>query len=102
MTLPVVLRQSAIKELNSAYRWYESEREGLGREFLADFKQLAKSIEDFPQSFVRINDKIRRASLNRFPYMVFYRVESKRIIVLSVLHQARDPHTWPLPRKRSR
>lgn len=28
---------------------------------------------------------------------VFYRVESKRVVVLAVLHTARDPRVWPQP-----
>jgi len=33
----------------------------------------------------------------RFPYAVFYRVEPNRIVVLTVLHTARDPKLWPQP-----
>ena len=102
MTLPAVLRRRAVDDLNGIYDWYENERQGLGPEFLDDFKHIAMSIQEFPQSFARVNDKVRRAKLKQFPYNVFYQVESKRIVVLAVIHAARDPHVWPLPRKRSR
>lgn len=101
MMLPAVLRRRAIRDLKEAYHWYEAEREGLGDEFMSEFKRLALSIQEFPQSFARVNDRVRRARLNRFPYTLFYQIESKRIVVLAVLHQARDPHDWPLSRKRT-
>lgn len=102
MTLPPVLRRRAIDDLNDIYHWYETERQGLGNEFLTEFKQVALSIQEFPQSFARVNERVRRANLKRFPYIVFFQVESKRIVVHAVIHQARGPHIWPLPRKRTR
>jgi len=30
----------------------------------------------------------------RFPYGIFYVVEPQRIVVLAVLHTARDPQVW--------
>jgi plasmid stabilization system protein ParE len=33
---------------------------------------------------------------------VFYRVESKRVVVLTVLHTARDPKAWPQPPRTAR
>lgn len=43
-----------------------------------------------------------QAVVSRFPYAVFYRVESKRVVVLTVLHTSRDPSTWPQARKAAR
>lgn len=102
MTLPVALRRRVGADLNAAYHWYEAQRQDLGHQFLSDFKAMVESIQEFPQSFTRVNEKVRRANLKRFPYSVFYQEESKRIVVLSVIHQSRDPHVWPLPRKRAR
>lgn len=102
MTLSVIVRRRATDELNEAYSWYEAEHQGLGERFLVDFKQTVLSAQTFPQSFIRVNDMVRRANLNRFPYAVFYKIESKRIVVLAVVHHARNPNLWPLPTKRAR
>jgi plasmid stabilization system protein ParE len=32
---------------------------------------------------------------SKFPYLVFYIVEAKRVVVLAVLHTSRDPAVWP-------
>jgi plasmid stabilization system protein ParE len=52
--------------------------------------------------FARVHGEVRRAMVSRFPYAVFYRVEAKQVVVLTVLHTARDPRLWPQPRKRAR
>jgi len=49
-----------------------------------------------------VHGEVRRALLSQFPYGVFYRVESKRVVVLAVLHTARDPSLWPRPRRSAR
>ncbi|HYR35131.1 MAG TPA: type II toxin-antitoxin system RelE/ParE family toxin [Burkholderiales bacterium] len=38
---------------------------------------------------------VRRAIVGGFPYAVFYRVETARTVVFTVLHTARDPKLWP-------
>lgn len=98
----LVYRKRVSDDLTDVYEWYERQQQGLGEELLADFDALIATIVEFPQSFVRVNDRVRRAPMKQFPYIVFYQVESKRIVVHAVIHQSRDPHIWPLPRKRSR
>lgn len=49
--------------------------------------------------FSRVHGEVRRAVLSKFPYAVFFRVEPKRVVVLTVLHTARDLKLWPQPRK---
>jgi plasmid stabilization system protein ParE len=49
--------------------------------------------------FAAVHGEVRRAILSDFPYAVFYRVEARRVIVLAVVHTARDPKLWPRPRR---
>jgi plasmid stabilization system protein ParE len=57
-------------------------------------------LEKFPEMFARCHGDVRRVIVSRFPYAVFYRVEAERIVVLAVLHTARDPKSGPRPRPR--
>jgi len=57
------------------------------------------AIERFPEMFVVVHGDVRRAVVAKFPYAVFYRVEPRQIVVLAVLHTARDPRVWPRSRK---
>lgn len=84
------------------YAWYSGQRNGLGEEFLAAVNAAFDTIERFPDIFARIHGEVRRAVVSRFPYAIFYRIEIKRIVVLTVLHTARDPKVWPQPRKIAR
>jgi len=100
--LPVVYRRKVGRDLAGGYAWYNRQRDGLGEEFLAGVDAAFDTIERFPDVFARVHGEVRRAILSRFPYAVFYRVETQRVVVLAVIHTARDPKVWPQPRKIAR
>ena len=100
MALPAAYRRKVARDLASAYAWYEEQRAGLGEEFLAAVDASFEAIETFPEMFARVHGEIRRAVVSRFPYAVFYRIEPKRLVVLAVLHMARNPKLWPQPKAR--
>ena len=95
MTLPVVFRRRFQDDLGAGFHWYEEQRSGLGEEFLSAVQSTLRSIEQFPEMFASIHRDVRRAIVSRFPFAVFYLVEARRIVVLRVLHTARDPKLWP-------
>ena len=96
MALPVVYRAQG-RDLAGAYGWYEEQRAGLGEEFLAAVDTTFDAIERIPEMFRRVHGEVRRANVSRFPYAVFYRIDPKSVVVLTILHTARDPKLWPQP-----
>ena len=99
MGLPVVYRRQVGRDLAGSYAWYNGQRDGLGEEFLAAVDTAFDTLERFPEIFARVHGEVRRAVVSRFPYAVFYRIETRRVVVLAVLHTARDPNVWPQPRR---
>ena len=95
MTPRYTLRPRAEHDIQAAFEWYESQRPGLGDEFLVAVRQRLEAVRAFPESCPVIYRDIRRAVVSRFPYLVFYVVKPARVSVLAVLHHARDPAKWP-------
>jgi plasmid stabilization system protein ParE len=93
MTLPVVFRRRFQDYLGAGFDWYEEQRSGLGEEFLSAVQSTLRSIAQFPEMFVFIHRDVRRAIVSRFPFAV---------VVLRVLHTARDPKIWPRIGRRAR
>ena len=91
MSLPVIVRPAAERDLLEAQRWYEAQRAGLGGEFRAEIDGVLRLINEWPLGFPEVHRGIRRAVLRRFPYLVYYRVEPKRALVIAALHSSRDP-----------
>ena len=93
MSLPVVT-PAAATEIETAYRWYEKEREGLGTEFLDAVEKIVQTIAESPERFPAIRKDIRRAVLRRFPYSIFYRIVSGHVVVIACFHGKRNPKAW--------
>lgn len=84
--------------MTGAARWYETQRAGLGTEFLDAVDTAVVRIAETPRmgSLVPgIGDQaIRRRALPRFPYHIVYIDLSDRLQILAVAHDRRRPGYW--------
>lgn len=87
-------RKAARLEHDEAAVWYENQRSGLGREFVAEIETALQQACETPQRFPTMLLDTRCVRVRRFPYSIFFRVRSDRLIVLSVFHARRDPTIW--------
>ena len=94
MTLAVVFRRAACREFDEAVLWYEARRSGLGAQFVSEIEHAVYLAAENPERFPIMHRDIRCVRARRFPYSVFFRTESRRIVVLSVFHARRDPGVW--------
>ena len=81
-------------DIEAAFEWYEREEPGLGFEFLNELRDAYVRILNHPLVFQSLRSGIRRALTKRFPYGIFYTIEAEVIVILAVLHTARDPEEW--------
>jgi plasmid stabilization system protein ParE len=86
-----VLRRVAEQEFGDSIDWYESQREGLGREFRSTIEDYFQQIAAHPEWFTKVRGEVRRAVVRRFPFVIHFLIEPSRIVVLSVFHTSRDP-----------
>ena len=94
MTLKVVFRRAARAEFDAAALRYDMQRPGLGAQFVSEVSRAVDLAAAHPERFSIKHSDIRCVPARRFPYSVFYRVESERIVVLAVFHARRDPMIW--------
>ena len=94
MTLAVVFRRAARREFDEAALWYEERRVGLGIEFGVEIDRAITLAANNPQRFPVMYRNTRCVRARRFPYSVFFRAETTRIVVLAVFHARRDPAVW--------
>jgi plasmid stabilization system protein ParE len=47
-----------------------------------------------PTAASELLDGVRRVIVRRFPYGIFYRIETDVIAVIAVYHMKRDPRGW--------
>ncbi len=81
-------------DVESAFQWYEAEEPDLGFEFLNQLRNCYERVLRSPQAYQELRSGIRRALTKQFPYAVYFSIEGEFVIVLAVLHTARDPAEW--------
>jgi toxin ParE1/3/4 len=89
----------AEEEIRAAIVWYESEREGLGRELWDELQATVTLISEYPAigSVVhraKVRGVARRVPLRRFPYFVVYRERPDYIELVALAHTSRRPGYW--------
>lgn len=66
-------------DVEGALEWYENEQSGLGVEFLDELRATYNRIADGPLKYQELRGGIRRALLRRFPYAVYFAIESSTL-----------------------
>src|SRR3972149_6802157 len=94
MSLPVIIRPEAQKDIQSTYDSLEQLQPGLGRRFAGRVREVLESVESMPQLYGVVRQDVRAARVKQFRYVVYYVVFGDRVEVIAVLHGARDPSVW--------
>lgn len=81
-------------DIEAAFQWYEGEEAELGYEFLEELRAAYQRIQNGPLKYQVLRSGIRRAITKRFPYAIYFSIEGDVIVVLAVIHAARDPAVW--------
>jgi plasmid stabilization system protein ParE len=94
VTLPILITPEAEEDLAEAKKWYEGKQSDLGEEFLEAIEVVFDHIRRIPEAATEVAPGVRRVVVRRFPYGVFYRVDTDQIAILAVYHSKRDPKGW--------
>jgi len=91
MAFLVTYKPLAQLEASAAYEWYSQAHIGMQDAFLEELERTSDFLARDPHLYPCVEDDVRRANLNRFPYSLFYVIEADTVSVLSCFHQHRDP-----------
>lgn len=89
----LIISPNAEKDLTRAFCWYEAESKGLAVGFMAAYRRQCDRLASAPFMYAKYRKEIRRCSLTKFPYHLYYLIDEDRarIDIIAVLHQSRDP-----------
>jgi toxin ParE1/3/4 len=77
MSLSVSFRRSARAEFIETAARYESERQDLGVEFIAEVERCVTAAVERPMSYLAVYKDVRRVVAQRFPFSVYFRAEAR-------------------------
>jgi plasmid stabilization system protein ParE len=81
-------------EFLAAAEFYETQRRGLGVEFIIEVRRAARALQQHPELGHRFSRRLRRLLVQRFPYGLLYRIEAEAILIVAVAHLSRRPGYW--------
>ncbi len=87
----LVFLLSADIDIQQAYEYYENYQAGRGELFLRHLDAAVTHLRLFPKIAPVFHGNYRRLLVPRYPYGIFYTLESPRIIVVAVTHFQQNP-----------
>lgn len=90
----IEFKPEVFEDIRIAYAWYESQRIGLGEDFLLTLEESYAKISRTPKQYQLIYKSVRRKLVRRFPYGIFFTLRENKIVVIAVLHTRVNPMIW--------
>jgi toxin ParE1/3/4 len=92
--LPIDIHSEAHLEEEAAFQWYRIRSPCAAEAFLQAIERARLDIQESPESWAEYLHGTRRYLLQRFPYVVVYRVSEVRIEVIAIAHGRRKSAYW--------
>jgi plasmid stabilization system protein ParE len=80
--MEIVLLLAADEDLQAAFEWVGRHREGRGEGFISDVDRTLDQLRQFPRSGKVYRGRYRRLLIPKYPFGIFYVVETDRVVIL--------------------
>ena len=96
MRMRVEYNPEFFNDIYLAVSWYNEKKVGLGEHFFKSVRKQTRKLSKTAHIFAVKYDDIRCMPIEKFPYLVHYRVnqQNKTVKVEAILHTSRDPQDW--------
>lgn len=96
MEYKILYLEEAETDIDESYIWYETQRIGLGNEFIQHLEIAFDFIKKYPEASENKKKNIFRFIMNKFPFGIYYKVEKEQnqIQVIAILHFKRKSNIW--------
>jgi plasmid stabilization system protein ParE len=96
MNRRIILSPDARADLTSIARWYRRKQLDLALRFGAEVREALFRIARFPHAFSCVDpiSNVRRLSMGRFRYYIYFTVTPDIVRVRGIIHQRRADAVW--------
>jgi plasmid stabilization system protein ParE len=89
-----IFREEAKRNLTENILYYEERLPGKGEEFAEDVYQKVQQISNGPLSHSVIFKDVRKASLSKFPFNIYYALNDTVVNIFAIWHKSRNQDGW--------
>ena len=83
--MKVVFLRDTEADVIEAVKYYEQFQSGLGQRILKEIQKLSIGIQQFPESYLLVSRRLRRANLSVIPYQLYFAMSTTSIPLLGLL-----------------
>ena len=90
----IEISEEAEFDFDKSYDYYYEISPNLADAFFKSIDTCFKIIQESPLSYQVIHKGIRRFTLKRFPFVIYYLVDNYIIKIIAIFHTSRNPKVW--------
>ncbi len=83
----------AEQDIDSSVEWYNSKRDNLGNEFAIEASEMFERIKENSLQFPKEYKEMQKATIKRFPYIIFFVVSNDIAFIIGIFNTNRNPQT---------
>lgn len=80
-------------DISAAKEWYKKQNAGLEKRFALEVKKAISRLQKDPKIYELRYKNVRSVSTAVFPYSIYFIIDDEvsQIVIVAILHQARNP-----------
>ena len=90
----LIINPFAEQDLYDVRKWYNLQKNYLGKKVVQEIKKTIKRINENPFQFPIEKKQIRKAVVHKFPYSIFFYINNDIINIFAIFNSHRDPKIW--------
>ena len=94
MNYTLIFHRDVNSDIHDSFVWYETQRTGLGADFVLSLEATFENIMRNPERFPISEEDTRKALVFRFPFVVIYQILQEKILIIAVFHSSRNPQNY--------
>jgi plasmid stabilization system protein ParE len=90
----IVIYEDARRDIIEIAKWYDLQAVGLGGKFENYLGKTIERLTTHPKAFGFLYKDVRKILVDKFPYLIFYRIKEHVVHIYGVMHTKRKPATY--------
>lgn len=81
-------------DFDNSYKYYFADSPKVADAFFQRISISFESIKTIPFSFPEVYKNVRKFTVKKFPFVIYFQVEEYAIKVIAIFHTSRNPEIW--------
>lgn len=90
----IEISEEAERDFDNSYEYYFEDNPIVADAFFQRINISFESIKTIPHSFPEVYKNIRKFTVKKFPFVIYFQVEEYTVKVIAIFHTSRNPQVW--------